>query len=90
MFGLYPEIHPHSHYHFAVDELHQLYVEECGNPKGIPVVFLQDSAQGPQVYVRLPDGQVRPRSVQVGETQDGKVEIRAGLAEGEMLMTPPL
>ena len=56
----------------------------------IPVAFLQDSAQGPQVYVRLPDGQVRPRSVQVGETQDGKVEIRAGLAEGEMLMTPPL
>ena len=34
--------------------------------------------------------QVRPRSVQVGETQDGKVEIRAGLAEGEMLVTPLL
>jgi proline iminopeptidase len=38
--GLYPEIHPHSHYHFAVDEPHQLYVEESGNPNGIPVVFL--------------------------------------------------
>ena len=40
MLGLYPEIHPHSHYHFAVDEPHQLYVEESGNPHGIPVVFL--------------------------------------------------
>ncbi len=40
MLGLYPEIQPYTHYHFAVDELHQLYVEESGNPLGIPVVFL--------------------------------------------------
>jgi multidrug efflux pump subunit AcrA (membrane-fusion protein) len=32
---------------------------------------------------------LRPRSVQVGETQDGRVEIRAGLAEGETLVVPP-
>ena len=32
---------------------------------------------------------MRPRSVQVGETQDGRVEIRAGLAEGETLVVPP-
>ena len=37
---LYPEIHPHQQQFLQVDERHRLYVEESGNPDGIPVVFL--------------------------------------------------
>jgi proline iminopeptidase len=40
MLSLYPEIHPHHHFHLPVDDTHHLYVEESGNPQGIPVVFL--------------------------------------------------
>ena len=40
MYPLYPEIKPFVTHRLAVDELHTLYVEECGNPKGLPVVFL--------------------------------------------------
>jgi proline iminopeptidase len=40
MQGFYPEIHPYVRHTLAVDEPHQLYVEESGNPEGIPVVFL--------------------------------------------------
>ena len=50
MLSLYPAIEPFHHYHLTVtnDESskkdssieHQLYVEQCGNPAGIPVVFL--------------------------------------------------
>lgn len=37
---LYPRIIPYVTHHFDVEPPHRLYVEECGNPKGIPVVFL--------------------------------------------------
>ncbi len=37
---LYPEIAPYRTHRLAVDALHTLYVEECGNPDGLPVVFL--------------------------------------------------
>ncbi|MBU6476818.1 MAG: prolyl aminopeptidase [Xanthomonadaceae bacterium] len=37
---LYPEIEPYRREHLAVDARHTLYVEECGNPDGLPVVFL--------------------------------------------------
>ncbi|MGB4945736.1 MAG: prolyl aminopeptidase [Candidatus Competibacter denitrificans] len=37
---LFPDIKPYSTFRFTVDELHDLYVEECGNPKGLPVLFL--------------------------------------------------
>lgn len=50
MLSLYPAIEPFSHYHLTVtnnsqpcdgsEEEHQIYVEQCGNPSGIPVVFL--------------------------------------------------
>lgn len=45
MFSLYPDIEPFATYHIDMEPLkngkhHQVYVEECGNPKGIPVVFL--------------------------------------------------
>lgn len=37
---LYPEIHPYQQQFLQVDELHRLYIEESGNPDGIPVLFL--------------------------------------------------
>lgn len=37
---LFPTIKPYAVHQLTVDEPHTLYVEECGNPKGIPVVFL--------------------------------------------------
>jgi len=37
---LYPELEPYRTHRLRVDALHELYVEECGNPQGLPVVFL--------------------------------------------------
>ncbi|MDO1528902.1 prolyl aminopeptidase [Fulvimonas sp. R45] len=37
---LYPEIEPYRTHRLAVDARHTLHVEECGNPGGLPVVFL--------------------------------------------------
>ena len=38
--GLYDEIEPYDSGHFRVSAVHELYYEQCGNPKGKPVVFL--------------------------------------------------
>ena len=50
MLSLYPAIEPFKHFYLSVAsaaitnedaaQTHQLYVEQCGNPAGIPVVFL--------------------------------------------------
>jgi proline iminopeptidase len=37
---LYPQIQPNQHFQLPVDDIHTLYVEECGSEAGIPVVFL--------------------------------------------------
>lgn len=37
---LFPEILPYDDFYLEVDDLHELYVEQCGNPDGIPAVFL--------------------------------------------------
>jgi proline iminopeptidase len=37
---MYPPIEPYRTGRLAVDELHTLYWEECGNPDGAPVLFL--------------------------------------------------
>ena len=37
---LYPQIEPYQTHRLAVDALHTLHVEECGNPAGLPVIFL--------------------------------------------------
>lgn len=46
MQSLYPSIQPYTYQHIAVSELHTLYVEECGNPDGLPVVFLHGGPGG--------------------------------------------
>ncbi|MFC4160542.1 prolyl aminopeptidase [Chitinimonas lacunae] len=37
---LYPPLEPNRSGMLAVDALHTMYWEECGNPNGVPVVFL--------------------------------------------------
>ena len=37
---LFPDLQPHHHGMLEVDGLHRLYWEQCGNPEGMPVVFL--------------------------------------------------
>jgi proline iminopeptidase len=43
---LYPVIDPYASGRLTVDELHTLHWEECGNPGGIPVVFLHGGPGG--------------------------------------------
>lgn len=50
---LYPAIEAYQHGLLAVDELHQVYFEQCGNPEGKPVVFLHGGPGG--------GGSVEPR-----------------------------
>jgi len=40
MESLFAPIKPFVSHHLQVDDLHTLYIEECGNPAGLPVVFL--------------------------------------------------
>lgn len=37
---LYPDIQPYASHRLAVDSPHVLYVEECGNPNGLPALFV--------------------------------------------------
>ncbi len=43
---LYPLIEPYASGRLAVDEIHSVYWEECGNPAGIPVVYLHGGPGG--------------------------------------------
>lgn len=43
---LYPAIEPYVRHSLTVDSPHRLYVEECGNPDGIPVVFVHGGPGG--------------------------------------------
>lgn len=40
MHVLYPEIRPYVTHTLAVEPPHQIHVEECGNPAGLPVLFV--------------------------------------------------
>ncbi|MDP1930560.1 MAG: prolyl aminopeptidase [Gammaproteobacteria bacterium] len=40
MLILYPEIKPYATHRLKVSDLHELYLEEVGNPDGIPVAFV--------------------------------------------------
>jgi len=37
---LYPAIKPYATHNLAVEKPHVLYIEECGNPEGTPVLFV--------------------------------------------------
>ncbi len=44
--ALYPPIEPYVTHSLAVDATHTLYVEECGNPNGIPILFVHGGPGG--------------------------------------------
>lgn len=39
-YNLYPELEAFEKHHIKADGLHDIYYEVCGNPQGMPVVFL--------------------------------------------------
>ena len=39
-------IKPVAKFFLGVDEIHKIYIEECGNKKGIPVVYLHGGPGG--------------------------------------------
>ena len=43
---LYPEIKPYATHRLQVSDIHDLYIEECGDKNGIPVVFLHGGPGG--------------------------------------------
>lgn len=46
MLTLYPEIEPYARHRLAVDHPHELYLEESGNPDGIPVIVVHGGPGG--------------------------------------------
>src|SRR5437879_1033063 len=46
MSELFPEIMPYQTHQLQVSGNHQLYIEEIGNPQGLPVVFLHGGPGG--------------------------------------------
>ncbi|MCB0389844.1 MAG: prolyl aminopeptidase [Bdellovibrionales bacterium] len=43
---LYPDIEPYKTHRLKVSDLHELYIEEVGNPNGSPVIFLHGGPGG--------------------------------------------
>ncbi|OQY51992.1 MAG: hypothetical protein B6247_18075 [Candidatus Parabeggiatoa sp. nov. 2] len=76
------DIEPYATHQIAVGQEHVLMVEECGNPKGLPVVFLhggpgahckpsQRCFFNPSVYrIVLFDQRGAGRSIPTGSLQD--------------------
>ncbi len=46
LFDFFPAIAPYSSGYMAVDEPHEIYWEQCGNPDGVPIVFLHGGPGG--------------------------------------------
>ena len=46
MLTLYPDIRPYATHRLVVDSPHELYLEECGSPDGIPVLFVHGGPGG--------------------------------------------
>jgi proline iminopeptidase len=46
MKNLYPSIEPYKVHTLKADNLHTLYIEESGNPNGLPVIFLHGGPGG--------------------------------------------
>jgi len=40
VYKLFPEIEPYATHRLAVEAPHVLHIEECGNPEGLPVLFV--------------------------------------------------
>jgi proline iminopeptidase len=79
---LYPSVEPYASQHLGVSGGHQLYVEQVGNPEGIPVLFLHGGpGAGCEPYHRrFFDPQVY-RVVLFDQRGCGRSTPHAGLAE---------
>lgn len=83
---LYPEIGVNNSYRLGVDPVHTLYVEETGNPRGIPAIFLHGGPGSgckeshrryfnPEKYrVALFDQRGCHRSTPAGETKNNSTQ----------------
>ena len=43
---LYPDIEPFNESFVTVSDLHTIHFEQCGNPNGVPVLFLHGGPGG--------------------------------------------
>ena len=79
---LYPEIEPYRTHRLAVSELHTLSIEECGNPDGLPVVFLHGGpGAGVSAYHRRFFDPARYRVVLFDQRGAGKSTPHAELED---------
>jgi proline iminopeptidase len=92
---LFPPLEPFRSGRLKVDDLHEIYWEECGNPNGAPVVFLHGGPGAgaspthrrffdPAVYrIIIFDQRGAGRSTPLGETRQNTTELL--IADMEML-----
>ena len=79
---LYPDIEPYRTHRLAVSDLHELYIEECGNPDGLPVVFLHGGpGAGVSTYHRRFFDPARYRVVLFDQRGAGKSTPHAELKD---------
>jgi proline iminopeptidase len=80
MDALYPAIEPHRHGFLEVDHGHRLYWEACGNPDGLPVVFLHGGpGSGCEPWHRRFFDSARYRIVLFDQRGSGRSTPHAGL-----------
>jgi len=84
---LFPPLQAHRSGMLAVDDLHTLYWEECGNPDGVPVLFLHGGPGGgispvhrqffdPSYYrIVLFDQRGSGKSTPLGEVRDNTTQL---------------
>lgn len=85
--GLFPEVAPNSTGMLRLDDLHAMYWEDCGNPSGIPVVFLHGGPGAgstpahrrffdPEAYrIVVLDQRGAGRSTPLGELRDNSTPL---------------
>ena len=85
-YGLFPEIEPNKEYVLTCGDIHNIYVEESGNPNGQPIIFLHGGPGGgcgakqrrffdPNHYrIILFDQRGCGKSIPLGETKENTTE----------------
>ena len=82
MLRLYPDIHPYDTHRLPVDAPHELCVEQCGNPQGLPVIFLHGGpGAGCEPYQRCFFDPNRYRIVLFDQRGAGRSTPHAGLEQ---------
>ena len=86
IYGLFPEIEPNKIYELECGDIHNVYVEESGNPNGQPIIFLHGGPGGgcgekqrrffdPKYYrIILFDQRGCGKSTPLGETKENTTE----------------